>query len=427
MEKILRAIEKIIPTPIYTFGQPFYHRLLAFFGALFYRFPSHNIKIVAVTGTKGKTSTVEFVNSTLEGAGFKTALASTLHFKVGENDEPNLYKMTTPGRFFLQKFLRRAISAKCDWVVLELTSEAVKQMRHLHISLDALIFTNLAPEHIESHGSFENYRDAKRELGIALSTSSKLRRVMIANSDDPESAYYLSLPHVEPFPFSLETVAPYSTKISGASFTFDGLEIRTAFPGTFTIYNALAASMFARSQNIDTAIIRKSIEHVQSIPGRAEKIDAGQDFSVIVDYAHTPDSLIAIYSAYPDRKKICILGSTGGGRDTWKRPEMGAIAENYCSEVILTNEDPYDEDPQEIVDALARGFKTTHPKIILDRRGAIRTAISHAKTDDVILITGKGTDPYIMGPNGTKQVWSDAKVSKEELSRILEQSQRNNK
>src|SRR3989344_3158776 len=161
MEKILRLIKKIIPKNIFKFFQPIYHYKLALLGAIFYRFPSRKIKVVAITGTKGKTTTGELVNSILEEAGFKTAIMGTLRFKIGENSKPNLHKMTLPGRFFIQKFLRRAVSAKCDWAIIEMTSEGIKQFRHKFINLDALIFLNLSPEHIESHGSYEKYVSAK--------------------------------------------------------------------------------------------------------------------------------------------------------------------------------------------------------------------------------------------------------------------------
>ena len=149
-----------------------------------------------------------------------------------------------------------------------------------------------------------------------------------------------------------------------------------------------------------------------------ERIDAGQDFLAVVDYAHTPDSLQALYDAFPNRRKICVLGNTGGGRDTWKRPEMGAIADAECESVILTNEDPYDENPENIVNAMASGMKRK-PRIVMDRRDAIREALSLAKAGDVVLISGKGADPYIMGPHGTKTPWSDATVVREELEKLL--------
>jgi UDP-N-acetylmuramoyl-L-alanyl-D-glutamate--2,6-diaminopimelate ligase len=155
------------------------------------------------------------------------------------------------------------------------------------------------------------------------------------------------------------------------------------------------------------------------IPGRAENIDVGQDFLAVVDYAHTPDSLQALYDAYSKRhRKIAVLGNTGGGRDAWKRPLMAKIAEDNCAEVILTNEDPYDEDPAVIIAEMKRGMKR-EPKIIMDRREAIRYALSIAKSGDAVLVTGKGTDPFIMGANGTKTPWSDAEVVKEELTRLL--------
>ena len=153
------------------------------------------------------------------------------------------------------------------------------------------------------------------------------------------------------------------------------------------------------------------------VQGRVEHIDAGQDFLVVVDYAHTPDSLQALYGAFPAQKKICVLGNTGGGRDTWKRPLMGRIADESCEKVILTNEDPYDEDPRAIVDAMASEMKHP-PEIIMDRREAIRHALTVARHSDAVLISGKGTDPFIMGANGSRLPWSDAQVVREELERL---------
>ena len=154
------------------------------------------------------------------------------------------------------------------------------------------------------------------------------------------------------------------------------------------------------------------------VRGRVEHIDAGQDFLAVVDYAHTPDSLRALYDAFPNRRKICVLGNTGGGRDAWKRPEMGRIADEACEKVILTNEDPYDEDPRAIILAMARGMKRA-PLIIMDRREAIRHALAGARSGDVVLISGKGTDPFIMEARGARLPWSDAEVVREEIRRLL--------
>lgn len=201
--------------------------------------------------------------------------------------------------------------------------------------------------------------------------------------------------------------------------TFDGVTFEVPFPGEFTILNALASATLGKALGIDAKKIGHALQHMPPIQGRAERIDLGQNFSVIIDYAHTPDSLKALYGAFLHARKICVLGNTGGGRDTWKRPEMGAIADQECEEVILTNEDPYDENPESILQEMSVGMKRT-PTTILDRRSAIKEALSRAKKGDVVLITGKGTDPYIMEARGTKTPWSDRAVTEEELKKLLQ-------
>jgi len=201
--------------------------------------------------------------------------------------------------------------------------------------------------------------------------------------------------------------------------TLDGQKINSFLSGKFNVYNILAASEFARSQKIETKIIKRALENFSGIRGRVERIDAGQDFTVIVDYAHTPDSLEKLYEAFPDSKRICVLGNTGGGRDKWKRPIMGAIADKYCSQIILTNEDPYDEDPQKIVGEVAEGITKPIYEIIMDRGVAIEKALASATVGDTVLITGKGTDPYIMGPNNTKIEWDDASITRQKIINLL--------
>ncbi|MEN9338187.1 MAG: hypothetical protein RIQ41_501, partial [Candidatus Parcubacteria bacterium] len=160
-------------------------------------------------------------------------------------------------------------------------------------------------------------------------------------------------------------------------------------------------------------------EQLSLIRGRVERVEEGQDFTVIVDYAHTDDSLRKLYEAFPSSRKIAVLGSTGGGRDGWKRPVLGKIADEYCDEIIVTNEDPYDEDPMKIMSEVASGITAHTPRITLDRREAIAQALSLARTGDTVLISGKGTDPYIMGPHGTKIPWDDTTVAREELKKLL--------
>src|SRR3989344_5946083 len=191
MDKFLQTIKRFIPKGIFNALAPIYHNKLALLGAVFYRFPSQKIKVVGVTGTKGKATTVELINAILEEDGQKTALAGALRIKVGEKSEPNKFKMTMPGRFFVQRFLRRAVSAKCDWAILEMTSEGTELFRHKFLDLDALVFTNLSPEHIESHGSYENYVAAKLKIAKALAKSRKSNKTIIVNNDDKEAGKFL--------------------------------------------------------------------------------------------------------------------------------------------------------------------------------------------------------------------------------------------
>ncbi len=431
LESLLRLGRKIIPKPLFELGQPIYHYLLALSGATIFDFPSREIKIVVITGTKGKSTTTELVNGILEAAGFKTAMLSTIRFKVGDISNANKFKMTVPGRFFVQKFLRDAVNAKCDWVVMEMSSEAVKQHRHAFIDFDALIFTNLAPEHIESHGSYEKYRAEKIKLARAVARSRKGNSLIVANADDKEAHFFLDAGAKCTHPYRLEDGAPYETTLDGATFTFRGHTIRLKIPGLFNVTNALGAATFAEAENVPLDAIVKGVESVDLVRGRVEHVRAGQPFPVIVDYAHTPESLEALYALFKGHHIIAVLGNTGGGRDAWKRPVMAGIVDQHAAEIILTNEDPYDEDPQVILDAMAEGIHDKQKlSIILDRRTAIHEALERAKRrvassqelPVAVLITGKGTDPYIMGKNGAKMPWDDATVAREELQKLLASS-----
>ena len=426
MNEVLRKIKKLIPKKVFSFFQPAYHYALALAGAIKYRFPSKDIKVVLVTGTKGKSSTTEFANAMLESAGKKTAVISTIRFKIGDVSKPNKFKMTTPGRFFIQKFLREAVSAKCEYAILEMSSEAAKQYRHKFIDIDALIFTNISPEHIESHGSFEKYLSAKLSLAKALEKSPKRGRIVVANTDDPQSEKFLNILVPVKVAYKLEDAKPFELTDAGSTFTLFGQQVHTVLPGKFNIYNILAAANYAFTQGVNLEQIKNGIEHLQEIQGRVQKIQEGQKFNVVVDYAHTADSLKNLYEAFPDSQKICVLGNTGGGRDTWKRPEMARVADKYCDEIILTDEDPYDDNPEQIIEEMRVAIEKKPVSVIMDRRTAINTAIKKADTlvkntdgKVAILITGKGTDPYIMRKNGAKEPWSDAQVATEELKKVL--------
>jgi UDP-N-acetylmuramoyl-L-alanyl-D-glutamate--2,6-diaminopimelate ligase len=379
-----------------------------------------------VTGTKGKSSVTELITHILETDGKKVASLSTIQFKIGDKVRRNMYKMTMPGRFFTQKFLREAVDDGCEYAIVEMTSEGAKQYRHKFIDLNALVFTNLTPEHIESHGSFEKYKACKLELAKAVAVSPKRPRILVANVDDDHGSDFLAFPVEYTLPYSLNDLSLYSLQKEGFSMVLEGTTLRVPLVGLFNVYNTLAAITICRAFGVSLATIDNALHTLPPIKGRVEHFKsapgARKQVTAIVDYAHTPDSLRQLYEAFKDVPKVGVLGNTGGGRDTWKRPEMGHIAEQYCEYIILTNEDPYDENPRAIIDAMKKGITDQSKlEIIMDRRSAIAAALRKAPNGGYVLISGKGTDPYIMGPNNTKQVWSDATVVQEELAKLADE------
>jgi len=400
---VLNLIRKIIP--------PFlinsYHFFLAGLSAFLYRFPSQKMTVIGVTGTNGKSTVVEMATKILEKAGKKVASASSIRFKIGQRIWQNKLKMTMPGRLQLQKFLKQALNDRCQYVVLEVTSEGIKQHRHRFINFNVAVFTNLTPEHIEAHGNFENYRKAKGEL------FKRTKEIHILNSDDGHAGYFLQFPAKKKYTYGLNK-GDINTK---------NTKFKLNLLGDFNIYNALAAICVGLSQRISLKICKESLEKIKKIPGRMEVVTE-EPFKVIVDYAFTPNALEKVYQTIQATsnkqqatRMICVLGAAGGGRDKWKRPILGELASKYCDEVIVTNEDPYDENPIEIINQVANGTKGKAKKI-LDRRKAIREALKITKKGDVIIITGKGCEPWICLAAEKKIPWDDRKVVKEEFQRI---------
>ncbi|MBY0309734.1 UDP-N-acetylmuramoyl-L-alanyl-D-glutamate--2,6-diaminopimelate ligase [Patescibacteria group bacterium] len=423
MEHLLYAVRKFLPRRIFTAIQPYYHYVMAYVAAVRFRHPSRRLILIGVTGTKGKSSTTEIIARILEADGKKVASLSTIQFKIGDTIERNLFKMTMPGRFFVQHFLARAVAAGCTHAVVEMTSEGAKQYRHRFLDIDALVFTNLSPEHIESHGSFENYKNAKLSIAARVATGSKRPRYIVANVDDEHGADFLKFPIEHPLSYSLRDLSLYTLHKDGSSLVIGNTTLRVPLIGLFNVYNVLAAITLTRALGVSLSIIERALHDTPPIAGRVEQFSTttreGKRVTAVVDYAHTPDSLEKLYQAFKDSPKVCVLGNTGGGRDTWKRPEMGGIADRYCERIILTNEDPYDEDPRKIVNDMEKGILNKQKlEIIMDRRAAIRSALEACADGGHVLISGKGTDPYIMGPDNTKEPWSDAEVVQQELARL---------
>ncbi len=402
-------IKKIIPK----FLLSFYHLSLAFIAAVFYNFPSKKTKVIGITGTSGKTTTADLVVGILEEAGYRVALLSSIKFKIKNKEKENDLKMTMPGRFKLQQFLKKAVVEKCDYVVLEVTSEGIKQYRHKFISFWAAIFTNLSPEHIEAHGGFENYKKCKGKL------FKNTKQIHIINSDDQHAEYFLQFKADKKYIFSFNSDQENIIKAEKTDngFIFNNTLIKINIPGEFNLYNALAALSLGVSQEIPLNIIKTALEKYTGTPGRMELI-IEEPFKVIVDYAITPVALEKVYQTIKQNNNlICVLGSCGGGRDKWKRPVLGKIASQYCREIIITNEDPYDEDPQEIIDQIAQGSEKSVIKI-LDRQEAIKKALEMAQEKDTIIITGKGCEPWMCISCGKKIPWDEKAIIKQEFQNL---------
>lgn len=408
------------------------HKVRGILAAVLYRLPGRHIRVIAVTGTNGKTTTCHMIREILAAANYRVAMATTIDFSIEKRHWKNLTKMTTPSPFMIQKFIREAVNAGCHWLVLEVTSHAIAQDRLWGIKTQIAVLTNITHDHLDYHKTYEEYRETKAKIFRQAETT-------IINMDDKSAGFFLALnlPQLFSYGISAETSRPkkadiFAKKIilepTGSLFTVVGpagqVAINLTLPGKFNIYNALAAMTVAYCLRIKPELAKSVLEKISQIPGRMEKIDLGQSFTVIIDYAHTPDALEKIFETLVLAKKgrIIIVFGACGDRDRSKRPIMGALAGRYADLVIITNEDPYTEDPvkiiEEVASGVARGETKENPKIpgknffkVIDRREAIEKAFSFAHKDDIVLLTGKGAEEWIVV--GDKKIpWSDRKVVK---------------
>ncbi len=364
--KLISLIRKLLPGSVANALRPLYHGLVARFANWYFDAPSEKLTVIGVTGTNGKSTTVNLIAKILEEAGHKTGLISTVNFKISDTEKLNDLKMTTPSGWLMQKWMAEMVKNNFQYAVLEISSQGLAQNRHQGINFDAAVFTNLAPEHIDAHGTFENYKRAKGLLFGTLKKSANKNgkvKTIVANADDEHFSYYINFPADQYLSYGIsnssanfiaEKIAQ-STK--GVTFTLNEVQFNLQLKGHFDIYNALAAIAVASSQNISLDIAKKALEKVALVPGRMEIIQT-EPFLVLVDYAPEPYSMQALYetiSVWPKQNLIHVLGSTGGGRDVARRKILGRMAGSTAHTVIVTNEDPYDDDPQSIINEVASG------------------------------------------------------------------------
>ncbi|TAK05610.1 UDP-N-acetylmuramyl-tripeptide synthetase [Patescibacteria group bacterium] len=427
-----------------------YHRFLAEAAAFLYGYPSRRMVVVGVTGTKGKTTTSVLIARILEKAGHKVGLATTALIKVGEHEELNRYKMTMLGRFKLQKLLKDMVDAGCTHAVIETSSEGILQHRHRGIAYDLALITNLTPEHLQAHGSFEAYRDAKRELFRAVSTrppkavgGKVVPRTFVVNGCFSDAAHFMDMPADRLVTFHVEdgcercVIPPaflrtgytrlMATQIAlgpdGVSFRIGDAAVRLQMPGSASVWNALAAFGAAAALGVSLKTAVDALAAVTGVPGRFERVASGQPFTAFVDYAHEPESFRQLFEAVgkPAGRIIHVFGATGGGRDAARRPVMGEISSSRADIVIVTTDDPYDDDPQELSRQVIVGVKgkTAGETLydIVDRRAAIAKAVELARPDDLVLVTGKGAEQVMAVSGGRKIPWDDRTILREEIAK----------
>jgi UDP-N-acetylmuramyl-tripeptide synthetase len=394
-----------------------YHWKMSLFGALIYGFPSRKIKVVGVTGTKGKSTTLALLSDILEKSGQKTALISSVTIKIGGKIEKNKTGNSMPGRLFLQRFLAQAVKARCDVALVEVTSQGIIQHRHKFIFWDRAVFLNIRPEHIEAHGSFENYLKTKLAFFKHVSCCHSLKKPeFFVQTGDEYARDFIKT--AENFPV---------TKFLASDVDSLKIKLPQSLDADFLKINVAAAIVVADSLGVSKDNIKNAIEHFRGVEGRMDVI-VQKPFTVVVDYAHTPDSLEEVYKYMigkkgKNSKLICVLGSAGGGRDKWKRPVLGEIAARYCDKLILTDEDPYDEEPSLIVNEIENGYlenkgKASNLEKILDRSEAIKKSVSLAKAGDIIICTGKGSEESIHLAKGKKISWSEKEAVLQSISKL---------
>ena len=442
-------IKKFIPG----FLLRWYHKTLALAANVFYGFPSNKLIVIGVTGTNGKSTAVHLISKMFEGTNSKCGATSTVGFKVADKECLNKKKMTMLGRFALQKLLRQMVRAGCKYAVIETSSQGVEQYRHLGINYDVAVFTNLTPEHIEAHGGFENYKKAKGKFFAHLTAKphkiidgKKIDKVSVVNIDDEYAEYFAGFTADEKWGYKISNSKiqipnkfqnPNSKIVeaenvelgpSGSRFNVQYSTFNIHLLGEFNVYNALAAVCVGLSQGLSLDAISGALEKVRGVPGRMEFIDEGQNFKVLVDYAPEPASMEKLYETIhnskfiiPNSKIIHVLGSAGGGRDKSRRPVLGRLAAENADYVIITNEDPYDENPQEIINQVAAGAAGKQEGVnlfkILDRGEAIAKALSFAREGDLVIITGKGSEQAICVADNKKISWDDREKVREILKK----------
>lgn len=371
--------------------------------------PAEQLHLIGITGTNGKTTMTYMLKAILEKAGHKVGLIGTIQNMVGDRVLPSGH--TTPDPYDLQSMLSLMHKEGCTYAVMEVSSHALDQDRVEGCLFDAAVFTNLTQDHLDYHKTMERYCGAKKRMFTRA-------KCAVINADDPWAEAMLDgfkgevCTYAAVTPEATFTAKSIVTQAGGVAFELcrgDQTigEIRLPIPGFFSVYNALASAVCALSLGIAPSVVIEALQGTCGVKGRAEVVPTGRDFTVVIDYAHTPDGLENICRTLHDcaEGRLIVLFGCGGDRDRTKRPKMGAIAAAWGDVVVVTSDNPRSEDPRAIIDDILAGVPADHECVVIeDRRDAVAWAIRHAQAGDTVLLAGKGHETYQIVKDGIVQL-----------------------
>ncbi len=426
-------VKKVVPHRIFKIIEPYGHLVEAVFFNIRYGFPARGINVIGVTGTNGKTTTAFFIHSMLREAGYQTGLMSTVAYGVNEDIRSQVQHMTNVPVKELMQRLKWMRQKGVEWLVLETTSHALAQHRVWGVPYSVAVMTNITHEHLDYHGSFEHYRDAKVRLFKLAAHNKQGLRAGVINADDPSWRFFTDVvPTAVTYGIShgeLKATDIHSTP-GGSDFTLKykemTLQIHVNLPGSFNVENALAAVATGIVIGLTDKQITSGIAALTRVEGRMTTINEGQNFSVIVDFAHTPDSFEKLFKDMKPvvKGKLIVMFGSAGRRDEAKRAVQGKLAGEYANEVVLTEEDDRDVDGESIMDQIAAGVEQAGKVrdknlfLIHDRTEAISFALSRANHNDTVLLLGKGHEKTIERADG-EHPWNEIDTAKAEIHFLL--------
>jgi UDP-N-acetylmuramoyl-L-alanyl-D-glutamate--2,6-diaminopimelate ligase len=424
LNEIKDLIRTILPKRVYQEAAPLYHGLVAFLANLYFGQPSRDFTLIGVTGTAGKSTTVIILAHILNQTGHRTGYITTVSSFDGRTETMNQHDLSMPGPWLLQKTLHQFASSGCEFVIVEATSEGLAQNRHLGIQFNGALFTNLTPAHLDSHGGFENYRTAKGKLFESLTSDSFLG----VNTDDPSYQFFSNFSARKKFGTSSrqDKIAQTSLPVMRAenivvadnlNFEVEGVKFTLNIKGSFNIDNALLAIGAAQQLGVSLQESAEALQSFGGARGRMETVPNDRGLTIIIDYAPEPAALEQSLRAarlIPHNKLIHVFGATGGHRDVAKRFLFGKLSAQFADTIIITNDDVYDSDENEIAQNIQEGIaqageqkKVSEVLTILNRREALTKALAIAQPNDLVLITGKGSEQFLVLPGNQKISWDE--------------------